>query len=764
MGCGSSKADPGPPKANGATAGGGTSGAAEKPKKAAESGTPGKLLDKYTLGKVLGQGAFGVVYSCTLKNGSGTFAVKMIDKVESPIEDIKREVAMLQKLEHPTVVKLWDVYFEKVFVYMVMELYKGGDMIEGMQAHWKTKGQIPVPIVQKVTKQMLEGIAWCHKNNVVHRDVKGDNYLMKVKDISASENQIFLSDFGTVVDLLPEARLKATCGTKVYWSPEFYSMNYSHKVDVWAVGVVLFGLLTGRFPFNGEKDVRQKQVKLPKARCSADGEKLVLGLLAKDEKERLDAKSAVEHAWLSSIPSTSPQETIAMEEAPNIEGYGANGGVAERRAELVARLENAHEKVKLNVAAEVGDKFTITDKGQDEKTQFEWWPAAKVKDQKLINEAELRPETQEDQEKAVERNTPGIMMMLKEHIDTSKFGQGDARSIEALVQECQVGQSQLMLDATAHKRVVRVVDIVLLRIKAGNKYLLQISEKYSDGRERKDVHQIPGTKKLPHENAMQTAMRVLETRLQMPQKGFKVGLNPRSLESYEEEEDSPHFPGLKTVYRKEIIEGTVTTGSPNAFDSNDCGNTYGWDWFEESKCLQMGAKLRSPKETGEISALVQAPVGFDEEVLSKFLDDNKVDKEKFGQGQNVKTLKQFSDELTKGEATLANVKGKVVRVVDVVVLKLVRADGCILVETECTGPAGTRTLNRLPAVKRKSDENQFYSATRVLRTNCRLDPNTVNMDAKNVGIVEEAKDSPSYPGVSSVYKKRIITASVATNK
>merc|ERR1719359_1662498 len=107
-------------------------------------------------------------------------------------------------------------------------------MIEGMQSHWKSKGQIPLPTVQKVSKQMLEGIAWCHKNHVVHRDVKGDNYLMKVRDISVPDNQIYLSDFGTVVDLQPGQRLKVTCGTKVYWAPEFYAMNYSFKVDVWA--------------------------------------------------------------------------------------------------------------------------------------------------------------------------------------------------------------------------------------------------------------------------------------------------------------------------------------------------------------------------------------------------------------------------------------------------------------------------------------------------------------------------------------------------
>merc|ERR1712232_425862 len=104
----------------------------------------------------------------------------------------------------------------------------------------------------------------------------------------------------------------------------------------------------------------------------------------------------------------------------------------------------------------------------------------------------------------------------------------------------------------------------------------------------------------------------------------------------------------------------------------------------------------------------------------------------------------MGDELTKGEATLASLNGKVVRVVEV----------------DETVKGNNRSLNRLPAVKRKSDENQFYSATRVLKTNTKIDPNSININEKEVGIVEEEKDSASYPGISSVYRKRIITATV----
>merc|ERR1719343_1143634 len=102
----------------------------------------------------------------------------MIDQVETPVAEIKQEGDMLKRLSHPCVVKLHDVYYEKVFVCMVLEIYRGGDMIEGMQAHWKGKGMIPIPVIQNVSKMMVQGVDFLHSKQVMHRDLKGDNYLM----------------------------------------------------------------------------------------------------------------------------------------------------------------------------------------------------------------------------------------------------------------------------------------------------------------------------------------------------------------------------------------------------------------------------------------------------------------------------------------------------------------------------------------------------------------------------------------------------------
>lgn len=738
------------------------------------------MLDKYQLGKILGQGAFGVVYLCKKKNTKEEYAVKMIDQVETPLAEIKQEVDMLKKLAHPCVVKLHDVYYEKVFVCMVLEIYRGGDMIEGMQLHWKNKGQIPISVIQNVSKMMVQGIDWLHQNSVVHRDLKGDNYLMDRKEIEHPSCRVFLSDFGTVVPIAPGERLKHKCGTKTYWSPEFYSLNYASGVDVWAIGVVMFGLVTGRFPFKHEEDVRTKAVKCP-SRTTKDGEEFIMGTLDRDEAKRFTARQSIEHKFLASIKSAAQvaEEKMDANFKPEIKEGGANAGVAERRRELVERLEDAQEKKGhgfKSLSQHANVNFEVIDKRTKKKSNFEWWTPAKCKQHVVIDESKAVPYKEDDTKSNVESSEESIRSMLEDHgIKTHNFGTGQAKKFVEFVLEVQSGQSRLMLDATKHKNVVRVVDVVLLRITSGTgankKYLLKSGEKYPDGRMREGNLQLAGTKKLPYENAMQTAHRLLEDRLSM--KACKVVWNKANQEFFEDDEDSPSYPGVRTVYRKEIIEGTVTTtdatvlqriglqGSSTGQWSHEDSNkyTYYYCWKTEAECSAKQIQLRAPAKGTDISALVPAPIGFQEEELQHFLNANHVDVSKFGK-DGVKELSEFSEELCRGEAALTRqANGRIIRVVDICIMKITRKNGDILVEVSETLEGGqVKELKRLPAVKRRLDENQFLAANRVLSKVLRISENVVEMDPNNVQLVEEETTSKAYAGLPTMYRKRIISS------
>lgn len=780
MGCVRSKRAESP--ASNAAAGGPNADASAKPTAGADANNVeklnAKLLDNYVLGAVLGQGAFGVVYSCKKKTTVEEYAVKLIDKVESPMSDIKREVQMLQMLAHPCVVKLHAVFYEKVFVYLVMDVYKGGDLIGGMQAHWKAKGQIPVANIQIVAKQMMESIAWLHSKNVVHRDIKGDNYLMDIKQIEDPKVRVYLSDFGTVIKMNGDERLTQSCGTKVYWSPEFCRLSYGLKVDVWAVGIVMFGLFSGKFPFKGEPEIKNKEI-VVNTRAPRPASELLLAILTKDEKKRFTAQQAVDHPWFAALPASYPTQTAEDKEMnfqPEMKEREPNAGVTDRRRELVERLgHSAASKPHALPFAIIKESFSVTDGAKVFK--YEWWPAAQCESQGLTAFPAAKKASEQDMQADIDTSTDGIKDQLQQHnISISAFGKDKAKTLPEFVNEIQNGLARLMLDATQHKKIVRVVDIVLLRIRytgpGGTKFLIKTSETLADGRSRDDLVVLPGTKKEPAENSRQVAIRVVDERLNMADSKIKYYFQNR--EEFEDSEMSPSYPGVLTVYRKEIVDCVISTTDATILkrigaqdsseyqskDTRGVGRTF--RWMDEKECKQHNVKIRAPKEAGEISALVHPPIGLDQEALSDFLRSQGVDPELFGEN-GTKTLKEFSEELTKGEATLSKQGGTITRVVDVVVMKIVKPNGDVLVSTEEVVNGQSKKLERLPAAKRRSDENQFLAAHRVITKVLQMDETYITIIANEVKMVEEEAASTSYPGVKTFYRKRVVTARLEEN-
>merc|ERR1719201_1162945 len=118
---------------------------------------------------------------------------------------------MLQKMDHPNVIKCHDVIYEKCFVCIVMDRLRGGDLIVGMQTHWKSKGKIPVMSTVHITAQMASSIHYLHNRSIIHRDVKGDNYLCDRSDIVDPQCRIVLTDFGTAVACTATEWLREKC-------------------------------------------------------------------------------------------------------------------------------------------------------------------------------------------------------------------------------------------------------------------------------------------------------------------------------------------------------------------------------------------------------------------------------------------------------------------------------------------------------------------------------------------------------------------------
>lgn len=250
-------------------------------------------------------------------------------------------------------------------------------------------------------------------------------------------------------------------------------------------------------------------------------------------------------------------------------------------------------------------------------------------------------------------------------------------------------------------------------------------------------------------------------------------------EIFEESQESPSYPGLTTVYRKEIVEGRVKTldpaiqkrvclvGDKITMDVEDSkGNTKSYKWFDEVSCEDKRVQLQAPQEKTEISGLVQAPIGMKVEELCKFLLSGNIDISKFGKS-HTKSLKEFSQELVKGESSLMqDPSGRVLRIVDLVALKIIDDEtGRILIQTGSVHTDGVvESKNQLPGHKRRPDENHFAPVKHLVVKELGIEENCVHIDSKDVKLIQEEKDSPSYPDLRTVYRKRIVTVHVNRNE
>mmetsp|Transcript_49402 Transcript_49402/g.141342 ORF Transcript_49402/g.141342 Transcript_49402/m.141342 type:complete len:777 (+) Transcript_49402:98-2428(+) len=740
-----------------------------------------RLLEEYTVGPTLGEGAFGVVYQCTRRATGEEVAVKMVDKVETPVEAIKKEADMLRSMSHLNIVKFHQVFFERCFVCIVMDKFSGGDLVEGLQSHLRERGKINCHDVVHVSQQMGASVQYLHHRSIVHRDIKGDNYLMDRKNITDPKCHIVLTDFGTAHTLKHQERLNAEVGTRIFWSPEFFNRNYGLKVDIWAMGIVMYGLLDGRFPFKDESDVKKKEPRIPK-RVHADCQDYLRGMLSKEEKKRSSADDVMAHAWICGN-STKQNEEDPVEAANTSEDFGAglhkdgaDEGVTERRRELMDRLNKEHRRKDGGRKSEpnqhlLAQWFTINDRNSGCSFKFEWWDEQKVKTTGVAN---IEGTQKSSLPGELDRSPQIVGQMLKDHnIDITPFGVGEARSLEHLAQEVQRGAARLMLDATEHKKLVRVVDVVLLRLfsqEKEGKILIETAEQYPDGRKR-SIARLPGTKKDPHENSAEVATRILEEMLRMSK--CKVRFEFDDKEVFEEENESPSFPGVTTVYRKEIVNGYVCSEEPDVLEQIGLPSGSPWhaqdnrknvkylEWMTEKQAAAKKVKLKADNSE-EVSGLVMAPIGFNEEDLAQYLSEHKVDISKFGHNK-AKTLKEFSAELTKGESSLMqDQNGEVIRVVDLVIMRIMNPlNENMLVQTEQTFADGTRTkLNRMPGAKRRPDESHFLTARRILRRQLKIDENQVKLDSQNSKYFMEEKPSPGFPFIRTVYRKRLITAEI----
>jgi len=234
-------------------------------------------------------------------------------------ESFEKERAILARLEHPHIVKMYECFEERQSLWVVLELCRGGELYEYVAALANKRrhegGAFEEPEARTYFRQMLDAVSFLHKVRIVHRDIKTENFLL-LGDVGTAEGYIIkLCDFGTAVQLTPQMpRAMGRIGTLSYTAPEIYARRGADLcADLWSLGVVLYVLLVGASPFRiTGTETRAETAKRILAgsydtsrpgwmKCSDRAKDLVGKLLAVEEPQRLVIKEAKQHPWLTSV-------------------------------------------------------------------------------------------------------------------------------------------------------------------------------------------------------------------------------------------------------------------------------------------------------------------------------------------------------------------------------------------------------------------------------------------------------------------------------
>ncbi|KAG5846998.1 hypothetical protein ANANG_G00120970 [Anguilla anguilla] len=256
-------------------------------------------VGNYRLLKTIGKGNFAKVKLARHILTGREVAIKIIDKTQlnpTSLQKLFREVRIMKILNHPNIVKLFEVIETEKTLYLVMEYASGGEVFDYLVAH----GRMKEKEARAKFRQIVSAVQYCHQKHIVHRDLKAENLLLD------ADMNIKIADFGFSNEFTLGSKLDTFCGSPPYAAPElFQGKKYNGpEVDVWSLGVILYTLVSGSLPFDGQnlKELRERvlrgKYRIP-FYMSTDCENLLKRFLVLNPTKRGTLEQIMKDRWIN---------------------------------------------------------------------------------------------------------------------------------------------------------------------------------------------------------------------------------------------------------------------------------------------------------------------------------------------------------------------------------------------------------------------------------------------------------------------------------
>jgi calcium-dependent protein kinase len=273
------------------------------------------------------------------------------------VEELRNEISILQKLDHPNIVKAFEIYETKINIYVVLQHCSGGDLYRRVPYSEKQSA--------KIVGKLLSAIAHMHDHNICHRDIKFENVMFESNDPDA---EIKLIDFGLSKVYSSEKKfMTAGVGTVYTMAPQVLKGVYTAQADLWSIGVITYMLLSNTKPFYGKKR-RHVINKILKGdfkfysekwnEVSSESKDFVKALIEVDPKKRLKSTAALAHRWLDkqfSLSERGPEQTVMESVHESMTAYAGVSDFKKMALMVIAHQSTTEEIVELRKAFDVYD-------------------------------------------------------------------------------------------------------------------------------------------------------------------------------------------------------------------------------------------------------------------------------------------------------------------------------------------------------------------------------------------------------------------------